>query len=182
MSLACLVCSSAQVQEVMESNRRYFYCETCQKLYERAHDSTYGRDIAINTDEGVYHLVSSAVIWKNNRFLLIKRRSYPFGYTFPGGHLEYSEEPLQALKREVFEELGLKVKKAKLFFEGRIDVTKCRYGSDRHIWYLYHCICEDSTPILNPESESADWYTKEEALTLELTPSAHHIISELIQS
>jgi len=111
--------------------------------------------------------------------LLIKRRSYPFGYTFPGGHLEYNEDPWHALKREIFEETGLKVEKAKLIFNDKLDITKCRYGADSHIWYLYQCWCPDQRIILNPESEEIETFSLEETLKLDLTPPARYLLEHV---
>ncbi len=181
MSLQCMVCKGKNITEVVQENRRYFLCDSCDKLYERAYDSTYGRDIAINTGKGIYHVVSSGCIVNDqNQFLLIKRRSYPFGYTFPGGHVEYAEKPLDALKREIFEETGLRVRTSELIFEGEIAITKCRYGADSHVWYFYKCNCEPGNLVLNPESEISAWYTHEEALSLDLTPSARYLLEHNI--
>lgn len=181
MSLTCITCTDANIEEVVEGNKRYFFCRACNQLYERAVDSTYGRDLSINTDQGVVHVVASAVIHKDDKCLLIKRRSFPFGYSFPGGHLEYAETPMATISREIFEELGLQLLQAELIFEGKIDITKCRYGADSHYWYLYRCRVEDNPVVLNPESESADWFTYKEALELDLTPSARHIFETILE-
>lgn len=56
----------------------------------------------------------SAIIKKNNKFLAVKL-SYYDGYALPGGHVEEGESMEDALKREVFEETGLKIKSLKYF-------------------------------------------------------------------
>lgn len=57
------------------------------------------------------------VINPQGEILLLKRNYPPFvgSWVLPGGHVEYGERVEAALKREVFEETGLRVKKIKLF-------------------------------------------------------------------
>ncbi len=53
----------------------------------------------------------AAVVWKDNRFLLIKRGKEPRKgeWSLPGGHQEWGETVRQAVQREIHEETGLKV-------------------------------------------------------------------------
>jgi len=57
-----------------------------------------------------------AVILKENKIVLIKRRNAPFKeyYALPGGFVDYGERTEDAVIREVKEETGLKTKIEKL--------------------------------------------------------------------
>ncbi len=61
-------------------------------------------------------LTTDGLILEKNKILLVKRAIYPFsGYWgLPGGHVDYGERLEEALKREMKEELGIKVKIKKL--------------------------------------------------------------------
>ncbi|HEY1074390.1 MAG TPA: NUDIX hydrolase [Patescibacteria group bacterium] len=179
MSFQCLACDSDAIQEVVQDNYRFFYCSTCEKLYERASNTDYGKDLIVNTKKGIVHVCVGALIRQNNKFLLIKRRAYPFGYGFPAGHLEYEEQPQEGLAREVFEETGLRIKNSELLFNDFIPTSKCRYGADNHIWYFYAVECEEGVPVLNPESEGIGWFSMEEAKNLNLIPSAQHLLTHI---
>ncbi|MBI4157475.1 NUDIX domain-containing protein, partial [Candidatus Woesebacteria bacterium] len=55
------------------------------------------------------------IIKKRGKVLLIKRKnSHGDGtWAFVGGHLEFGETPAECAKREVFEEVGIKIKNVK---------------------------------------------------------------------
>jgi 8-oxo-dGTP pyrophosphatase MutT (NUDIX family) len=179
MTILCIACQSPDIEEVVKENYRYFYCSHCHELHERALNPDYGRDITIPTRKGLCHLVAGGLLRKDDRFLLLKRRIYAFGYSFPAGHVEYQEKPFETLKREIMEETALQIKKGELIFEGEVTNHKCRYGADIHYWYFYDCDYRASPIVLNPESEAYGWYTLQEALKLDLVPQARFIMNRL---
>jgi len=65
-----------------------------------------------------FQVFSAAIIFdQNNKVMLVKstyNRSHPWG--LPGGSLEYSESPEEAVLREVWEETSLKVEIEKFLF------------------------------------------------------------------
>ena len=61
-------------------------------------------------------VASSALVEKNGKILLVKRRfqPHPGWWALPGGIVEYGETVEEAVKREVKEETGLDIKIVKL--------------------------------------------------------------------
>lgn len=61
---------------------------------------------------GMYGLVV-----KDNRILLIRKKGGPYDgkLDLPGGTIEFCERPVESLKRELMEEVGIEVKKYELF-------------------------------------------------------------------
>lgn len=76
----------------------------------------------------------SAVAIRNEEILLIKRKRKRYGYwVLPGGKREAGETDVEAVKREVWEETGLRVKGAKFLFNfsddsGSNPVFRCEVG------------------------------------------------------
>ena len=66
---------------------------------------------------GRYYLTVKAIVVKNNKCLLMKRRAYrnsPYEWDLPGGCLGIKEDPNKGILREVFEESGFEVKIKKI--------------------------------------------------------------------
>ena len=63
--------------------------------------------------EKKFYVAVKAIIFYNERFLLIKRSEKARGdynyWEFPGGRLEFGESPEDALLREIKEEVGISV-------------------------------------------------------------------------
>jgi len=98
----------------------------------------------------LFQVFAVAVIFneKNEVFLvkLTYQRKYPWG--LPGGNLDYSEEPENAVVREVFEETGLKIEVKKLLLarsSGVIDQIGLFY------W------CELREGVFTPSAEVSDY-------------------------
>ena len=60
-------------------------------------------------------IIVRAMIKIDKKILLCKNKNKDY-YFLPGGHVEYGETLEEALKREVYEEFGLKIKNLKLIF------------------------------------------------------------------
>ena len=60
-------------------------------------------------------LTVDCIIEKQNKVLLVSRKNYPFGFSLPGGFVDYGESVEQAVIREVKEETSLDIVEPKLF-------------------------------------------------------------------
>lgn len=77
------------------------------------------KDIRIKNDGYNFHFRVAAVIVQDNKFLIQQIDGYNY-YILPGGHVLLGETSLQALAREVKEEIGCD-----------IDIEKCK-------WFCFH--------------------------------------------
>lgn len=116
------------------------------------------------------HYSVGALIQKDDKYLLIDRTNFPFGFAGLAGHINEGETKEQALFREVEEESGLKIKNYRLFFEEELPWNKCVYAIDSHYWYLFECEVEGELNLDKKEAKSIGWYSPEEIKDLKLEP------------
>ena len=81
-------------------------------------------DVKIKTDEANFKMRVAGLIIKDDKLLTVKICDNDF-YCLPGGHIHLGESSLEAIKREMSEEVNLTCKSAKLlsvienFFTGK---------------------------------------------------------------
>jgi 8-oxo-dGTP diphosphatase len=84
--------------------------------------------------------VGAVVMDEENRILLLKHRFRSgSGWGIPGGFLQPGEQPEDALRRELCEEVGLEIEELKIAFVRTLQrysqveiIFRCRPGSDFH--------------------------------------------------
>lgn len=125
-------------------------------------------------------LVAGLII-RDGRILLVHNVKYhPVRIEPPGGKVHNGETREEAVAREVFEELGVKVKPGKIF--GAFD-TASQEGEFKV--YMYHCEAVGGEPFLKePEKIGAfGWYTVAEMKGFEkkglLAPNMAEAMGEL---
>ena len=111
---------------------------------------------------------------KDGRILLVKPTGSEDKYDIPGGKVKMGESKEQGLFRECFEEVGLKIKKAKLL------------GEDKERKKVYYVISQWNGEIVLQleEIEKYRWVPVNEAINYSLTRTAynglvHYLLVEL---
>ena len=114
------------------------------------------------------HLGVYGVIVKNDKVLLVKksRGAYTGQYDLPGGSIEHGEKPVETLKREIMEEVGVKVKNYRIMDANSVVVDWDNpYINERehmhHIGIIYDVEIEDGnikTDADGLDSLGAVWY------------------------
>ncbi len=123
-----------------------------------------------------------AVVWHEERLLLVKRKKDPNANTwgFPGGHVELGETALQAAARELAEETG--VIGTPLRYLTNVDaITLGRDGAVQFHYLLAAVLCqyESGTPQAADDASDAGWFTLQETQTLHQSPNLQNIIALL---
>lgn len=86
------------------------------------------------------------------RVLLLKHRFRPgAGWGMPGGFMEQGEQPEEALRRELREEVGLEVEKLKLF-------TTRAFKTPKQVEILFTARAVGDTDQLSFEIQKAAWF------------------------
>ena len=97
-------------------------------------------------------------------------------WDFPGGKIEIGETPQQALKREIEEELAIKIEVGK-----RIETIEYDYPTFHLCMDCFWCVVVDGKITLK-EAESARWLKKDELYRVNWLPADITLIKPIQNS
>ena len=129
------------------------------------------------------HIVTSVVaviVDAEDRVLLTKRNVPPFQgeWVMPGGKIDLGEPIVEALKREVWEEVGLEVEVGRL-----IDVFEhVTPGEDNYHFIIIYYLC---TPLYcdvnhhEHEVEEARWVGRDDLVHYKMPAGARFILEKI---
>lgn len=116
-------------------------------------------------------IILASVILRNRKgeVLLIRRgennKTYKGFWQLPEGKIEFGEQAIDTIKREVKEELGFKVISAQIFTANSCLVTYSNV--DYHVLRIvFLADWKGKDPVLDTEHDIFCWYTLDKALKL----------------
>lgn len=177
----CYKCNSDNIDRVFKENKTYYKCNNCDGIFPRliVIDPKVKWWIDDSTKEYWHESVGIFVFNEYNEALFFERIIYPFAFAIPAGHLDSGEKEDEAIKRELFEETGLKIDNVKLFSEEDVIGDKCRRGADNHKWHLYTVKVKKMDKIkLNDEGIRPVWLSVEQALDNNLVYPVKYFINK----
>ena len=101
-----------------------------------------------------FTVTAGAIVFNDSgQVLLLKHRFRAgSGWGLPGGFLEAGEQPIDALRRELREEIGLEVKDAVVF-------AARSFRKPQQVEVLFLCRANGSVRPQNLEIERAEWFS-----------------------
>lgn len=174
----CVECGAPGTAAVEEGGRETFLCPAGHRsprafLFD-------GKAVFRFEEDSLLHESAGAIVRRDGRILLFRRRKYPPGWTIPAGHREEGMAPEAEMRREVLEETGLSVSASRIVWDAETCAISdaCRRGADLHRWNVYE-VAAAGDVRLNEEGESFGWFTEAEAMRLDLIPPVREIFSRL---
>lgn len=132
------------------------------------------------TKQSIKTSVVACIIDDQKRVLLTRRCIEPFcgQWVMPGGKVDHGEPLLQALHREVREEVGIDV-----HVDGLLDVYEhvaLGARNDHYVilYYRAHPLTVQLTPN-NQEVTEAAWVDSNELEAYQMTPGTRHILAQV---
>ncbi len=118
--------------------------------------SNYIKDIRALVGNHPIRSVSTGIIVEYDHQILLQHRSDTHDYGTPGGNVELDEKVIDAAKRELFEETGIKVDNLTLFgiYSGLNQVTMYPNGDFTYYVVIVFHTKLDHLPILIKDDES----------------------------
>lgn len=101
-----------------------------------------------------FTVTAGAIVFNDSgEVLLLKHRFRAgSGWGLPGGFLEAGEQPLDALRRELREEIGLEVHDAEIF-------AARSFSKPRQVEVLFRCRANGAVQPREMEVERAEWFS-----------------------
>ena len=121
-------------------------------------------------------LVSAGILFHGGRVLITQRKEsmpYPHFWEFPGGKVEPGEDPRDAIKRELREELAISVEVVKVF-----DVVFYRYPERDVLIVAFICAWIDGD-LQELEVAAHRWVTVAELSNYILLPADEPLVKLL---
>lgn len=126
--------------------------------------------------------VVQLVFLKDNKVLLEKRWKHEDNYAGiwapPGGHVDKNEKHEETVKREAWEELGIKIKEAE-FVASLVDLDR----TSHKLYLLHYFLCKkwDGEIRGTTEQEALEWHSLEKIDELDLVDVDKKAISMVLQ-
>ena len=100
-----------------------------------------------------FTVTAGAVIFNDQRQVLLLKHRFRAGsgWGLPGGFLERGEQPIDALRRELREEIGLEVEDVKVF-------AARSFSKPKQVEVLFRGRANDEVKPLTMEVERAEWF------------------------
>ena len=101
-----------------------------------------------------FTVTAGAIVFNDSgQVLLLKHRFRAgSGWGLPGGFLEAGEQPLDALRRELREEIGMEIKDVEVF-------AARSFRKPQQVEVLFRCRANGSPQPRNVEVELAEWFS-----------------------
>ena len=140
------------------------------------------------TKEVATHIGAYGIILKDNKIALIRkaRGGYKGKLDLPGGGIEHTETPEQALVRELQEEAGVTVTNYELFGVPSSNITwqmtEDTLEDLHHIGIIYKVEIKEENVKEEPDgidSEGCNWYDIKALNKEELSPFAKYVVERL---
>lgn len=123
--------------------------------------------------------VAAAIIIKNNKILVAKRRDNQYfknKWEFPGGKIEKGETPEECLQREVKEEFDITVRIDSFFMESKFQYPHMKIHLLTYLAYI------QSGTLQANEHEEYQWVSTSELDDFDFLEADEPIISQLKQN
>jgi len=127
----------------------------------------------------LYRVAVKAIIIKGHTLLVTKEIPDEW-WSLPGGGIDYHETALEALQRELEEELGLSSTDFRVISDVLFVTTGAVVDNIPKANLFYRVEVDETKVQTTPDVEAFQWVSADELRKLELSPSTGDILDKLL--
>lgn len=120
-------------------------------------------------------VVAAVLTTRDMKTFFVAERQDGLGWEFPGGKLEKGEQPKEALKREILEELGCEIDVQHLLGQSKVHLENQTIIMD-----AYLAFCDPGMVILN-EHLTGEWITANQVYDFDWAPADIPLLDDVIR-
>jgi nucleoside triphosphatase len=125
--------------------------------------------------------VGALVLNDEGEMLLVRSVKWGDKYTIAGGHVEVGEGLVEALRREIREEVGLEITGVRFFMTQEAIYSEEFWEPKHFIFFDYACRSRGGTPRVDgKEIQSFRWVRPERALALRLDSFTRRMVERFV--
>lgn len=183
MQFVCIHCGSHNVRRFVDGNKNKYACLDCNHIESRVKGGQGDFEVMVTADGKVQHRSSVVVVVQNNQILFLERKNFPYGLSFPGGHVMYEDKGdlAAAAIRELREETGIIAEMTDLvhLLSFPLIHQQCHASPDIELWSMYLLSLPDGplpSIVTDEEHGGSVWIPVDSVLSLELSPPVNESI------
>lgn len=127
--------------------------------------------------------VGAFIVDEAGRILLVKSPKWSGYYSIPGGHVEYGETIAEAVRREAYEEVGLRVKPVRLIMIQEVIKPRGFIDEERH-FIFFDILCKPLSKRVRIDHEEIvdyKWAKPREALGMRLEKYTRNLVKSYLR-
>lgn len=127
--------------------------------------------------------VGAIILNRSGRMLLVRSHKWGDRYTIAGGHVEVGETLEAALRREIKEEVGLKIRDVKFLMTQEAVFSKEFWQKRHFIFFDFVCKCvNQNVKVDGKEIQDFEWVEPRKALEMKLDTFTGRMVSAYISA
>lgn len=122
-----------------------------------------------------------AVVLKNNKILLVKRKNPPAKdqWAIPGGRLQLGETLKEACRREILEETGINIKVGELIYTFEV-IDRQPEGQVLFHYVILDFLAEylSGEPVAGDDAIDVGWFSPQDLKKIKVNPFTQKLLEE----
>ena len=150
----CIFCQHTSVVEILEGHQVFYHCYSCRRKAPYTFEDDGMAKLERNRTGNYRHYSVYVLAIKDGKYLITKRRRFPFVYHLIAGHINRDETPEEAARREIVKGTSATFGSLRMVSRGEFRYI-CRMRVTNHRYYFFRCTLHG--PII-PSDEIEEYH------------------------